>query len=186
MISRGLPAQNTTAAPACPNFSHGNAGKICPSSGNTLMTSLQKHRLAAFVHENKKAQLSQLANSSNNSNSGLGWYFFPQTVVEYLRNTKAVFLAETQPCCWPGEGGHSQPRVPEGKELHPSSASSQFLPFSITWLPRHSSFHILACPQKAAQLLEGGKLCLAASSCEVECQNRWEGSGGQWRQSLAG
>lgn len=77
MISTRLLAQDTTAAPSCPNFSHGNAGKICPSSGNTLMTSLEKHRLAAFINEKKKAQFSQLANSSNNSNSGLGWCFFP-------------------------------------------------------------------------------------------------------------
>lgn len=108
MIFRRLPAQDTTVAPACPDFSHGNAGKICPSSGNTLMTSLEKHRLAAFVNENKKAQFSHLANSSNNSNSGLGWYFFPKTVVEYLRKHKSCFPGRnpTLLLAGEGEGGH--------------------------------------------------------------------------------
>lgn len=90
MISRKLPAQNTTAAPACPDFSHGSAGKICPSSGNTLMTSLEKHHLAALVNENKKAQLTWLTLVITAIQVWVG-VFSPRTVVEYLRKHKSCF-----------------------------------------------------------------------------------------------
>lgn len=113
--------------------------------------------------------------------------FFPPNRSGIFKATQKLFSwQEPSPAAGQGKVATDNQRVPEGKELHPSSTSSQFLPFSIPWLPRHSSFHIPACPQKAVQLLEGAKLCLAASSCDAECQNGWKPTGEQWRQNLAG
>lgn len=134
MISRKLPAQNTTAAPACPDFSHGSAGKICPSSGNTLMTSLEKHHLAALVNENKKAQLTWLTLVITAIQVWVG-VFSPQNGSGIFKETQKLFSwQEPNLAAGRGKVATDNQRVPEGKELHPSSASSQLLPFSTTWL----------------------------------------------------
>lgn len=95
------------------------------------MTSLEKQRLAAFVNEKKKAQFSQLANSSNNSNSGLGWCFFPPNGSGIFKETQKLFSWQ-EPNLAAGRGKvvTDHQRVPGGKELHipplPAASSCPF------------------------------------------------------------